>query len=94
VTIEWHPLALADLLDLIAYIATDDPGTANRVRDEIQRQTDMLSTHPQIGRHGRVTGTRELVVIGTPYLIAYRIAPNVVTILRVLHGARRWPEKL
>jgi toxin ParE1/3/4 len=94
VKLEWHPLALADLLDLTTYIAANDVNTALRLHAEIQRQTEMLAMHPEMGRPGRVAGTRELVITRTPYLVAYRIAAGFVTILRVLHGARRWPEKL
>jgi toxin ParE1/3/4 len=40
---------------------------------------------------GRVRGTRQLIVVGTPYVVVYRIEPASVVILRVLHGAQRWP---
>lgn len=45
---------------------------------------------------GRVEGTRELVITHTPYIVAYTIDPhsNTVVVLRVLHGARRWPDVL
>ena len=92
--VQWHPLACTDLAELVAYIADDDPSAALRVLDDIGRQTGMLSRHPEIGRPGRVRGTRELVVTGTPYIAAYRVSGDVVTILRLLHGARRWPRKL
>jgi toxin ParE1/3/4 len=94
VRIEWHSLARADLAGLVAYIANDDVSAAYRVHDEIRRQTERLAAHPEIGRLGRVRGTRELVIPGTPYIAAYRLADDVVTVLRVLHGARRWPQKL
>jgi len=42
----------------------------------------------------RVDGTRDLVILRTPYVVAYRIADDTVRILRVLHGARRWPEDM
>lgn len=92
--VEWHPLARADLAQLATYIAADNPGAALRVLEKIGRQIARLSTHPEIGRNGRVKGTRELVVTGTPYIAAYRITGDVVTILRLLHGARRWPPNL
>ena len=92
--IEWHPLALSDFTDLIAYIASDNPQAAFRIHDEIRRRTGTLATHPEAGRRGRVPGTRELVIAGTPYIAAYRTSSEVVTILRVLHGARLWPPKL
>jgi toxin ParE1/3/4 len=94
VRIEWHPLARADLAGLVVYIATDDVSAAYRVHDSFREQIEKLATHPEIGRSGRVRGTRELVISGTPYVAAYRVAGDVVTVLRVLHGARRWPHKL
>jgi len=47
-----------------------------------------------MGRLGRVKGTRELVVSGTPYVICYRVEPDAVVILRLLHGAQKWTGKL
>jgi len=87
-------LASADLAELLAYIAADNPNAAYRVQEEIRTQTEKLAQHPEIGRRGRVRGTRELVVTRTPYIAAYCIVGDTVTILRVLHGARRWPRKL
>ena len=89
--VEWHPLAHADLAELMTYIATDSPEAAYRVHDEIRTPTGMLASHPDIGRLGRVGGSRELVIAGTPYVAAYRVGRDAVTILRLLHGARRWP---
>jgi toxin ParE1/3/4 len=34
------------------------------------------------------------VVSGTPSVIAYRVEPDAVVILRLLHGAQKWPTKL
>jgi toxin ParE1/3/4 len=76
------------------YIAQDNPAAAYAVHDAIQRQVERLAQHPRIGRPGRVEGTRELVVSGTPYIVAYRVAGQDVTILRVLHGAQQWPQRL
>lgn len=45
-----------------------------------------------MGRPGRVPDTRELVIAGTPYVMAYRIEGAQVHIVAVIHGARRWPE--
>ena len=46
-----------------------------------------------MGRPGRIAGTRELVVPGTPYLIAYAVLEEQVVVLAVLHGAQRWPDR-
>ncbi len=45
-----------------------------------------------MGRQGRVANTRELVVLGTPYIVAYVVLPDGVKLLRVLHGAQ--PESM
>ena len=63
----------------------------NNVR---KHPVSLLARHPTAGREGRVAGTRELVVSGTPFLVAYRIEKNEVRILTVLHAAREWPEEL
>jgi len=94
VRILWHPLASEDLARLMTYIATDKPKAAYRMLDEIQKQTGILAAHPEAGRMGRISGTRELVITGTPYIASYRISGEVITILRLLHGARRWPRAL
>ena len=37
--------------------------------------------------------TRELVVAGTPYIVIYRVGRERIDILRVVHGAQRWPPR-
>ncbi len=92
--VEWHPLARADLAELVTYIATDNPRAAYRLHDEIQKQIGISAAHPEARRPGRVPGTRELVIVGTPYIAAYRVTKDAAIILRLLHGARRWPRCL
>ncbi len=46
-----------------------------------------------MGRAGRVPGTRELVISGTPYIVPYRVRGGAVEVLRVFHAARRWPTE-
>jgi len=91
--IRWLHLALSDLDELMDYIAQDNPEAATKVAGEIWETTRMLSNHPAMGKPGRVPGTREMVVTGTSYIVPYRVVANEVQILRVLHGARKWPEK-
>ena len=86
-------MALSDLDELMDYIAQDNPEAATKVAGEIWETTRMLSNHPAMGKPGRVPGTREMVVTGTSYIVPYRVVANEVQILRVLHGARKWPEK-
>ena len=89
----WSPEAIADLAALRAYIAQDDPSAAQRVALQIIRNVEtLLPRSPQMGRPGRVPGTRELVIPKTPYIVPYRLVDNTIQVLRVFHGARRWPE--
>jgi toxin ParE1/3/4 len=91
----WSPEAIDDLTSLRAYIAEDNPAAAQEVALHIlQNIEQLLPNNPQVGRPGRVPGTRELVIPKTPFVIPYRLQRNVIQILRVYHGARRWPESL
>ena len=90
--IVWLPRARIARQRAIDYIATDNPAAALDQLDEIERQTDMLGSYPEIGRIGRLAGTRELVVARTSFILVYRIVGDTVQILHFLHGAQQWPE--
>jgi toxin ParE1/3/4 len=91
--LEWLPQALNDFDEIIDYIAEDNPVAAIEQGDEIENQVAGLLDNRHQGRPGRVKGTRELVVVRTPYIVAYRTKKDAVQILRVFHGARLWPER-
>lgn len=91
----WSPEAIDDLAALRAYIEQDDPAAARRLALHIIHNVEaLLPKNPELGRPGRVPGTRELVIPRTPFIVPYRVHSGVIQILRVFHGARRWPEKL
>jgi plasmid stabilization system protein ParE len=86
-----RPAAQDDLLAIVAYIAEDNPVAAYDVDAEIHRQIAILNVQPNIGRKGRVKGTKELVFQGLPYIAPYRVNGIDVEILRVLHSSQAWP---
>lgn len=90
--LEWLPQALIDFNEIIDYIAEDNPLAAIEQGDEIETQVAGLLDNRHQGRSGRVKGTRELVIVRTPYIAAYRIKEEAIQILRLFHGARLWPE--
>ncbi len=90
--VEWTSQATQDKAGQVDYIARDNPLAAISMGDEIERQVEMLAEHPTLGRAGRIKGTRELVIARTPYIVAYRIKGDAVQVLRVLHGAQKWPK--
>ncbi len=50
-----------------------------------------LLTFPYRGRAGKKEGTRELVLSSLPYIVVYQITGEVIHIVRILHGAQKWP---
>lgn len=93
-SVTWTGRALHDLESIRSYVAKDDPVAARRLVERLIEISRILVDHPHLGRPGRVAGTRELIVSGTPYLIPYRVRDREVSILRVYHGSRRWPRRL
>jgi toxin ParE1/3/4 len=92
--IVWSPEAIQDLISLRAYIAEESPAGAQRIVLRILHDVEhLLPDNPQMGRPGRVPGTRELVIPRTPDIVPYRVQSATIQILRVFHGARRWPER-
>ena len=90
--IRWVRLALDDLRHIDSFISKDSPSAAKKVLARIWETTQILKDQPHVGRAGRVTGTRELVISGTPFIIPYRVVSNEIQILRGIHGARDWPK--
>ncbi|WP_151613592.1 type II toxin-antitoxin system RelE/ParE family toxin [Sinorhizobium alkalisoli] len=92
--LRWTRRAAQRLDQIGSYIAKDDPEAAARVVARIVSAVDSLARQPAMGRVGRIKSTREYVFADIPYIVAYRVRPDVVEILTVLHGAQRWPLKL
>jgi addiction module RelE/StbE family toxin len=89
----WLRRALFDLEAIETFIETDNPAAARAMEQRIIQAVTLLMDQPSMGRPGRVADTRELVVSGTPYIVAYSVIAEAVTILAVIHGARQWPER-
>ena len=90
----WSAFALSDRDAIFTYIEADNPAAAVLIDERIAAGARRLLDFPASGRVGRIAGTRELVISGTPYIAAYTVAETTVRILRVLHGAQEWPENL
>lgn len=85
--------AARDLRAATRYLLDRNPGAAKSQILTIRRAVASLTNHPNMGRAGRVEGTRELVITGTPYIAAYAVRDAEIVILAILHGARRWPDR-
>ncbi|HWB49982.1 MAG TPA: type II toxin-antitoxin system RelE/ParE family toxin [Stellaceae bacterium] len=91
--IVWRLRALDDLEAARRHIAENNPAAAARVHAAILTSVARLANHPNLGRPGRVPGTRERVVPRTPYIIAYAVIDDELMILSIMHSARRWPDR-
>jgi addiction module RelE/StbE family toxin len=94
VTIVWSPRAIEHLAHLRACIARDNPKAASRIASALLDAVERLAQLPNLGRPGRVAGTRELVVPGTPYVIPYRLRDDRLEVIAVFHARQKWPKQL
>lgn len=90
----WLDRTRRELIQIREYIAKDNPRAARQVARRILESAEKLRTTPNIGRPGRLYGTRELVITRTPFIILYRVRDGAVEILRVIHGVRKWPDSV
>jgi toxin ParE1/3/4 len=89
--IRWSPEATADFTQIIQYIRKDNVSAALRVARTIYEKVAQLKTFPNRGRAGRIAGTRELLFPSLPLVVVYRVKEDAVEIIKVLHGAQKWP---
>ncbi len=77
-----------DLIAIWLHIASDSPRAADNLLDRIDERWNLLATQPYSGPARPDIGPdiRHLV-IGS-YLTLYRVRPDHIEILRVLHGRR------
>jgi len=81
--IHWLNKALINLDDEAQYIATDSLAAAKKMVQKIRITVELLANNPSLGRPGRITGTRELMIDNSPYIIPYRVHNRNIEILRV-----------
>jgi toxin ParE1/3/4 len=87
--LRYTPKALAELADILAFIAERSPQGAGNVQRRIQTITSLLIQYPQSGQLTSVSGLRRIAAIPYPYLIFYELAAADIIIIGVRHAARR-----
>ena len=95
-TIFWTRRALRHLVAVREYIASDSPHHAGRLAAQILQAVELLAGQRGMGRPGRILGTRELIVAGTPFLISipYLVRGTRVELIAIFHGRPKWPSNL
>lgn len=88
------PAARDDLLEIFITIGQDNVDAAHRVIAAAEETFNRLAAMPGIGRRweSRIPHLMDLRVTTIPkyrnYLVFYRVHPESIQIVRVLHGAR------
>ncbi len=93
--IVWTEQATQQLDQVREYIVlSNTPEVAFKVVLQILASIEQLARFPMLGRSGRVPGTRELVVVGAPFIAAYILQRDRIVVLAIYHGSQQWPEAL
>ena len=90
--VRWTTDAADDLERICDYIAESRPESARQVAKSVVERIGTLGTFPHLGRPGRVHGTREIAFPPLPFLAIYEVREEQIVVLRILHGAQRWPQ--
>jgi len=89
--LRWTAKAAADLEGIADSLIENAPAHAARLVNRIYGSIGELPQFPLRGRPGRVTGTREYVLPHLPYVVVYTANDKFIHIVRILHGAQKWP---
>ena len=90
--VRWSAYARTRREEIFDYISSDDPHAALRLDDNFSSAARRLETLPNIGRTGRIEGTRELVVQAN-YILVYEVAEENVEILTIHHTSQQYPPE-
>jgi plasmid stabilization system protein ParE len=89
IRIEWTTAARADLESIDAHLAAIDPDIATELGLAAIRAARTVAQWPRTGRHlGR--GRRKRTIVGTPYILIYRLKGKRLQVLRVRHVRENW----
>jgi toxin ParE1/3/4 len=86
--LRYSPSALADLEQILAYIAERSPQRAHKVQARIQAIMNLLVRYPMIGTQTDDRTIRRMTASPYPYLIFYEPTDDEV-IRAVRHAARK-----
>jgi len=90
--VAWTRVAQGHLRAIHDYIAADSPRHAQRVVDHITRRTKSLELMPRLGAEVPEYGDESIrEILYRSYRIIYRILPERIDVVAVIHGARLMP---
>jgi toxin ParE1/3/4 len=86
--------ARRDLIDIWLEVSEVNPAAADDLYNRLEARVEILRRFPQSGPARPDIAPAARALIELPYLILYRIIPEGVQIVRVLHGARNIDKAL
>jgi addiction module RelE/StbE family toxin len=89
--LKWTPQAERDRLNILEYIADDNPLAAIETDELFEQAAEQLLQFPLQGRVGLIPKTREFIPHAN-YRLVYEIEEDTVWIITIVHVARLWPE--
>lgn len=81
--------ARRDLIELWLELRKVNPGAADGVYQRLGARLEVLKQFPEAGPLRPRLDREARILVEPPYLILYRIIPEGVEIVRVVHGARQ-----
>ena len=90
-------IAEEDFTEIISYIAADNPKAADSLATKIEKNLELISKNPKLGRIPRDEEIRNMgyrYLIVQNYIIFYTIESKIVYVHRILHGARNYKSIL
>ncbi len=79
-----------DRAQIFRHIEAQDPDAAIRMDELFTKAVSRLQHFPFMGRRGAITGTREIIPHES-YRVVYQVEAQAVSILMIIHTARKWP---
>ena len=86
--IRWTPPAAADMQSISDYLREHRPHYRQPTLRKLYEKLRTLKDAPQLGRPGRIEGTREILFPPLPYVAVYRVHEQSIEIWRLFHTSQ------
>ena len=86
--VRYTETALYEVVEILAYIAKENPLAADEVAAVIRASIDRLANFPRLAIETDVTGVRVAPVLPYRYLIFYSVTDDIVVVRNVRHSSR------
>ena len=92
--LRWTEHAVAQLESIAEYVSLSSPVYAEQLLDRIARRLDQAREFPETGRVVPELARPEIrELIEWPYRLVYRVYPDTIEVLSVLHGRQELRER-